>query len=331
MDARRSCASSETTATSWLPRPSATNAPPVSTEPQTTRLRSATWGNPTARIRAPWIVVPNVGRAVRGRACSRPGEQVGRGQVRVGEGARPVLDPRRLAVEQRLGRTDDVARADDPVAAPRVQGGPALQPSGDGQPAALEPLDVGPRAGRHHHHVGRQPAAVLEHHPGDCCRPARPGARMRVRDARVRRQLRCSRSRCSATGSPTARTVGRSEGSTMVVSCPVATACAATSAPISPPPTTTTRRGPGLEDGAERVGVLERAKHERPADTLDEGDISSSGAGRDHQAVESEAPSRRPGRPGARRGPAVWLSRRDARRRRPVRRRARVRHGPPAA
>ena len=49
--------------------------------------------------------------------------------------------------------------------------------------------------------------------------------------------------------------------------------------------------GTGLEDGPELVGVLDRAKHERAADRLDEGDIASTGAGRDHEAVE---PKRRP-------------------------------------
>ena len=77
----------------------------------------------------------------------------------------------------------------------------------------------------------------------------------------------------------------------MVVWCPAATACAATSAPISPPPTTTTRRVPDLEDGPERLGVVDRAKHERSAHTLDERDVPGAGAGRDHQTVE---PKRRP-------------------------------------
>jgi hypothetical protein len=45
---------------------------------------------------------------------------------------------------------------------------------------------------------------------------------------------------------------------------------------------------PRLEAGPERLGILERAHHERAPDILDELDVTWPGAGRDHQAVEAE-------------------------------------------
>jgi len=44
--------------------------------------------------------------------------------------------------------------------------------------------------------------------------------------------------------------------------------------------------GPGLEDRPKLVGVVNSAKHERSAHTLDEGDIPRADAARDHEAIE---------------------------------------------
>ena len=207
------------------------------------------------------------------------------------EGARPVLDAERLAAEQLPG-----ARGRRPRRRPRGRcpaharwvRTPALRRRRGRCPGAtrrwawfLSPSSP------------RRPVA------GDRPRGSRPStapdrtssSRTRVRRSTCTPAARCSRCRCSATGLPTARAVGRSEGSIIVVWCPPADCRRRDLSADQATPDDDDASGTGLQDGPELLGVLDRAQHERSADPLDELDVARAGAGRDHQAVE---PKRRP-------------------------------------
>ena len=168
------------------------------------------------------------------------------------DGVVPVLQREELVLVQHVGRARDVAGDEDVVGDHAVDvegaaaGVAADAPQAGRQPGALQPLDVADRAERGHHHVGLERGAVGERGAAHvsvrvalrATSPTTPVAQVHaVLALHLRGDPRRSPRRARRPAAPRPR-------SATVTARPSSRQTEATSEPMNPAPTTSTRPGP---------------------------------------------------------------------------------------